>query len=252
MRLSSSSECLAVSAVSGGPDSVCSMVYWLSRGCDVAPLFFDYGQKAAKRELEALRRIVERLREIAGERKWGRVEEPTVLDLKPLGRLWVGSQLTDESVEVTEEYDVTVVVPIRNVIMAAVAAARAYALLSARRLERVLVILGSQRDDVRPREDTWEPRYPDCSPECLLALEASLKICHFRGERRIELWAPSAAGVGKSELLRSCYELIGDLIYETWSCYRGLEKHCGSCESCANRRRALREAGLPDKTEYMS
>ena len=37
---------------------------------------------------------------------------------------------------------------------------------------------------------------------------------------------------------------------ETWSCYRGGEKHCGKCGTCVERREALAEAGIPDPTEY--
>ncbi|MEM1928310.1 MAG: 7-cyano-7-deazaguanine synthase [Acidilobaceae archaeon] len=82
-------------------------------------------------------------------------------------------------------------------------------------------------------------------------MESALKICHFRDKRSIEIWAPSTAMLKKSELLKTCYEMVGDLVYKTWSCYRGLEKHYGSCESCVNRRRAFIETGIPDKTEYL-
>jgi 7-cyano-7-deazaguanine synthase len=37
---------------------------------------------------------------------------------------------------------------------------------------------------------------------------------------------------------------------ETWSCYRGGDKHCGKCGTCVERREALAEAGIPDPTEY--
>ena len=37
---------------------------------------------------------------------------------------------------------------------------------------------------------------------------------------------------------------------ETWSCYKGGEVHCGKCGTCVERKEALRDAGIEDKTEY--
>ena len=37
---------------------------------------------------------------------------------------------------------------------------------------------------------------------------------------------------------------------ETWSCYKGGERHCGRCGTCVERREALREAHIEDTTEY--
>ena len=39
-------------------------------------------------------------------------------------------------------------------------------------------------------------------------------------------------------------------IAETWSCYKGGEKHCGKCGTCVERKEALAEAGIEDTTEY--
>jgi 7-cyano-7-deazaguanine synthase len=39
---------------------------------------------------------------------------------------------------------------------------------------------------------------------------------------------------------------------ETWSCYKGGEKHCGACGTCYERREAFELAGIPDPTEYES
>lgn len=37
---------------------------------------------------------------------------------------------------------------------------------------------------------------------------------------------------------------------ETWSCYKGGEKHCGKCGTCVERKEALRDAGIDDPTIY--
>jgi 7-cyano-7-deazaguanine synthase len=38
----------------------------------------------------------------------------------------------------------------------------------------------------------------------------------------------------------------------TYSCYRGGERHCGTCGTCTERRDAFRLAGIPDPTQYES
>ena len=243
--------CLTVAIVSGGPDSVGYAARWLERGCDVYALTFNYGQKAS-REIEAARRVVARLREASGsDRLPGRLVEHRVIDMAFMAGLWRGVQLTDESVPVEEEYTRTVIVPLRNAVMISIAAAYALTLASQRPGWGVYVAYGAQYDDLQPDPETWEPLYPDCSPECSEALQAALRICHNRGERRIEIWSPAREGLSKAENLRYAYSILGDLIYETWSCYRETPLHCGRCESCKKRHQAFLEAGIPDCTPYL-
>ena len=33
---------------------------------------------------------------------------------------------------------------------------------------------------------------------------------------------------------------------KTWSCYKGLDVHCGKCGTCVERREAFQIAGIPD------
>ena len=37
---------------------------------------------------------------------------------------------------------------------------------------------------------------------------------------------------------------------ETWSCYKGGERHCGRCGTCVERREAFDLAGVTDPTDY--
>jgi 7-cyano-7-deazaguanine synthase len=73
---------------------------------------------------------------------------------------------------------------------------------------------------------------------------------------KISIWSPSLEGISKSELLKLGHEILGDTIFESWSCYsNGKKTHrgilqCGECESCINRKMAFTKAGIEDKTIY--
>ena len=53
----------------------------------------------------------------------------------------------------------------------------------------------------------------------------------------------------KGDIARRGKEL-GINYSETWSCYKGGDKHCGKCGTCVERKEALAEAGIEDPTIY--
>ncbi|MCE4604308.1 MAG: 7-cyano-7-deazaguanine synthase [Aeropyrum sp.] len=249
-REGSGGRCAVVAIVSGGPDSFGYMLSWLEKGCRVHALSFNYGQKAGKEVLVA-RKLLERAKEIAAERGWGEIVEHRLIDISFMKSIWRGTQLTDEEVGVEKDYTTSVVVPIRNVVLLSIGAAYAYSILERDpSVERLILAYGAHTNDIQPRPDTGEPLYPDCSPECIEALQTAFRLCHFRSLRRIEVWSPSREGFSKDDMLRQTYKRVGKLLYETWSCYLDGEYHCGKCESCVNRHKAFKRSGLPDCTKY--
>lgn len=224
----------AVSLVSGGLDSTSYAAMWKYRGYAIYPIIFDYGQKGRK-EIE----VAKRLSSVIG------FEKPLVLNVSSLKSVWSKTQLLDELIRVEECYSPTVVVPIRNVVFITIACA--YALS----VGADIVTYGAHLNDIAAREDTGEPLYPDCHPDVALILEEIVRKAHFPvGAKKLEIWSPAREGFTKTQILRKGYELLGDLIYETWSCYLSNPVHCGACESCINRHRAFIEAKVPDKTSY--
>lgn len=60
----------------------------------------------------------------------------------------------------------------------------------------------------------------------------------------VSIHAPFA-NIKKSEIVKHGIKLGVDYS-KTWSCYRNGEKHCGRCDSCKQRERALKEGGWYD------
>lgn len=87
--------------------------------------------------------------------------------------------------------------------------------------------------------------YPDCRENFISAMSAATHAGTYNG---VTLFAPYT-NITKSQIAKRGKELGIDYT-ETWSCYKGGEKHCGKCGTCVERKEALRDAGIEDKTEY--
>lgn len=142
-----------------------------------------------------------------------------------------GASIPDGSYD--EENMRSTVVPFRNGVMLAVAAGIA----ESNGLDRVLIANHSGDHTI----------YPDCRPEFIATMDAAVAAGTFANVRVV---APYT-NISKADIARRGAALGIDYA-ETWSCYKGGDVHCGTCGTCVERKEALREAGIADKTPYLT
>lgn len=217
-----------IAIVSGGMDSV-TLAYMLRETTDNLSLVsFDYGQRH-RTEL----RYAEECADDIGAR-WYLVE------MDALGRLLGGSALTDSDVDVPlghyeEESMKATVVPNRNMIMLSIATGIAVA--QGAKFVSTAVHAGDHAI------------YPDCRPTFIDLVNQTAQIAtegfHAPG---FTIDAPFVR-MTKAEICQ-----LGDSLgvdwTKTWSCYQGLNIHCGQCGTCVERKEAFEIAGVKDPTVY--
>ena len=135
--------------------------------------------------------------------------------------------------EYNDESMKSTVVPFRNGIMLAVAAGVA----ESNGLKRVMIANHAGDHAI----------YPDCRPGFVNAMSAAMAAGTYEN---ITVFAPYTH-LSKVEIAKHG-KALGLDYSETYSCYKGGEKHCGKCGTCRERIEALRAAGIDDKTEYES
>jgi 7-cyano-7-deazaguanine synthase len=87
--------------------------------------------------------------------------------------------------------------------------------------------------------------YPDCRASFINAMSDAMKYGTYNG---VTILAPYT-GITKTDIV-SRGNALGIDYAETWSCYKGGEKHCGKCGTCVERKEAFLNAGIDDPTEY--
>ena len=91
--------------------------------------------------------------------------------------------------------------------------------------------------------------YPDCRPAFVEAFDSMQRIAvEGHGHPGLHLWTPFI-NQSKTDIAREG-ALLGVDYSRTWSCYKGLDVHCGLCGTCYERREAFQEAGIEDPTLY--
>ena len=212
----------SVIIVSGGMDSI-TLLYDMRARISLA-VTFDYGSKHNAREIPFARLHCERLG-----------IEHLVIPLDFMLKYFKSSLLKGGE-EIPEGHYAadnmkSTVVPFRNGIMLSIAAGIA----ESRGLKYVMMANHSGDHSI----------YPDCTPQFVSAMSQATKEGTYPG---IELLVPYT-NISKGEIARRG-KALGIDYAETWSCYKGGEKHCGRCGTCEERREALAEAGIDDPTEY--
>ena len=215
----------AVVLLSGGMDSTTLLYQLISEGWQVWPLTVCYGQRHS-REMKSAEAICRHL---------DLPYQPCNLEaVKPL--LQGSSQTDNIAVPVGHYADPVMrvtVVPNRNMILLAVAAAMAISKGAS------IVAYAAHAGD--------HTVYPDCRPEFTQALEGALRLCHYDGG--IQLYTPFIRKT-KAEIVGIGLEL-GVPYQMTYSCYEGQERHCGKCGTCVERLEAFAANGIPDPVVYV-
>ena len=213
-------DCLMV--LSGGMDSV-TMLHEFHERIALA-VTFDYGSNHGAREMKMAQLHCQRL---------GIPHK--VISLPFIHEMFHSSLLEGADAipegHYADENMRSTVVPFRNGIMLSIAAGIA----ESNGLRRVFIANHGGDHAI----------YPDCRPAFVRAMSSAMSAGTYDG---ITVMAPYT-NVSKTEIARHGARL-GLNYAETYSCYKGGEKHCGKCGTCRERIEALHDAGIEDPTEY--
>ncbi|WP_405306495.1 7-cyano-7-deazaguanine synthase QueC [Methanobrevibacter sp.] len=214
----------AISVFSGGLDcAVATSVF--DKEYEIHAITFNYGQKAAKQEINTSKRICE---------KMGWTHE--VIDLPWLSKISTSSLNTDEDIPEIEENDLddlekssetagNVWVSARNTVFTSIA------LSYAESIGAEIIIVGWNGEE--------GATFPDNSKEYM---EEFNKLIDVGSPEKIRIEAP-AIDLNKEEIVELGLE-VGAPMELSYSCYKGDDKPCGVCESCVRRKRAFKKLNI--------
>lgn len=212
----------ALIVVSGGMDSI-TLLNEFKEEIALA-VTFDYGSNHARKEIAFAKLHCERLG-----------VKHIIIPLDFIHQYFKSSLLEGADAIPEGHYEdenmKSTVVPFRNGIMLAIACG----LAESNGLHRVMIANHAGDHAI----------YPDCRRDFILAMDEAMTKGTYEG---VEIFAPYTS-ISKTDIARRGKKMGLDYA-ETWSCYRGGEKHCGKCGTCVERKEALHDAGIEDLTEY--
>ena len=212
----------SVIIVSGGMDSI-TLLYDKKEEIALA-VTFDYGSNHNAKEIAWAKVHCERLK-----------IKHIVIKLDFMHKYFTSSLLEAADAipegHYADENMKSTVVPFRNGIMLSIAAGIA----ESNGLKKVLIANHGGDHTI----------YPDCRPAFIKAMNEATENGTYVN---VSICAPYT-NITKADIAR-IGKRLGIDYSETWSCYKGGEKHCGKCGTCIERKEALALAGIEDKTEY--
>lgn len=211
---------------SGGLDSTTALAHCmrLPDMTSVTAVLINYGQRHIK-ELDYAKKI----------HRFYNVKCMT-LDLQGYGKS-VTSALTTTDIDVPDgEYDAenmkSTVVPGRNAVMLSAVAGLAASTSKGKTTVVTAVHSGDHH------------LYPDCRAEFIDSINTTLQLACD-----VSVSAPFV-NMTKSDIVKYAGSMNVPLSL-TWSCYKGLAVHCGTCGTCVERKQAFSHVGLQDDTVYL-
>lgn len=208
--------------LSGGLDSTTLLYDYKDR--IALAISFDYGSNHNAKEIPFARMHCERLG-----------IKHLVIPLEFIGQYFRSSLLSgDDAIpegHYADENMKSTVVPFRNGIMLAVAIGMA----ESNNLQYVMMANHGGDHTI----------YPDCRPEFVDAFDQAAHAGTYNGVRLLSPYCNMTKGQ-----IAARGKQLGIDYAETWSCYRGGDRHCGKCGTCVERKEALAAAGIEDPTEY--
>jgi 7-cyano-7-deazaguanine synthase len=195
---------------------------------ELAFLHISYGQLTEARERQAFTDIADHYN----------IKQRLDISIEHLAKIG-GSSLTDRDIAVTDanlaSTDIpSSYVPFRNANMLAIAVSWAEVIGAG------AIYIGAVAED--------SSGYPDCRPEFFEAFQRTIDA-GTKPETRVEIRTP-IIHLSKAEIVKKGMELEAPL-HLTWSCYRGEDLACGTCDSCALRLRGFDQAGIADPIVYL-
>ena len=194
---------------------------------DLAFLHVNYGQRTEKRELKAFNDVAD----------FYGVKERLIVDIGYLKKIG-GSSLTDSKIKISKadlknKKVPTSYVPFRNANLLAIATSWAE-VIGARS-----IFIGAVEED--------SSGYPDCRKKFFESYVKMISLGTKPGTR-IRIETP-IINFSKKDIVEYSFKLKAPL-HLTWSCYKGEDKACGVCDSCALRLRGFQMAGKADPIPY--
>lgn len=212
----------ALVVFSGGLDSTTAL-YWAKQEYNqVAAVNFQYGSNHQEKECASAEKIAKQL-----DVPFYQIPMMFIRDF--FKSELIGGEIPEGHYQA--ENMKSTVVPFRNGIMLSVAAGLANS------LGYEVIVLANHGGD--------HFVYPDCREEFIEAMNNAIQA---GTDYEVEVVSPFC-NMSKADIVEEGDKLGVDFS-QTYSCYKGGEKHCGKCGTCIERKEAFIEAGVKDPTEY--